>query len=67
MSAQHIARNLVAADPLHNHTGQLLEMLFDQMPMGIVVFDRAYRIVRSNPAASFQSLRCSLIPTFKPL
>lgn len=28
---------------------ELLDLLFDRMPMGIAVFDRAYRLVRCNP------------------
>ncbi len=37
------------SDPAHDHTEHLLGMLFDQMPMGVVVFDRGYNIVRHNP------------------
>ncbi len=40
---------VVLADPLHNHTEHVLGMLFDQMPMGVVIFDRQFCLVRYNP------------------
>lgn len=41
-------------DPFLSHQLNLLEVLFDRMPMGIVVFDRDLRVRRLNPTwASF--------------
>lgn len=38
-----------APDPALGRQLNLLELLFDRMPMGIAVIDRAYRIQRYNP------------------
>lgn len=43
------ATHTTLADPLHNHSEHVLGMLFDQMPMGVVIFDRDFRLVRFNP------------------
>lgn len=41
-------------DPMLGRQLNLLEMLFERMPMGIAVIDRDYRLVRCNPTwASF--------------
>jgi len=39
----------VASDPAFGRQINLLERLFDRMPMGIAVIDREYRIQRYNP------------------
>jgi signal transduction histidine kinase len=44
----------LAPDPALGRQLNLLEMLFDRMPMGIAIFDRDYRLRRYNPTwASF--------------
>ena len=39
----------IAPDPSLGHQFNLLELLFDRMPMGIAVFDRDYYLRRYNP------------------
>ncbi len=36
-------------DPMLGRQINLLEMLFDRMPMGIAVYDREYKLIRFNP------------------
>ncbi|MCL4551951.1 MAG: hypothetical protein M1305_00120 [Candidatus Marsarchaeota archaeon] len=38
-----------APDPALGRQLNLLEILFDRMPMGIVIFDREFRVRRFNP------------------
>lgn len=37
------------AELLHGHSERILGLLFDHMPMGVVIFDRDYHILRYNP------------------
>ena len=41
--------NLSSPDPEMARQNNLLEMLFEGMPMGIAIIDRDYRLVRCNP------------------
>lgn len=42
------ARGLTNAKPSHTFSGQLFEVLFDQMPLGMVILDPDYQIVQFN-------------------
>lgn len=46
-----------ADDLLRDRSSQLLNILFDTMPMGIVILDRDFRLVRFNPTWAGHVLR----------
>jgi PAS domain S-box-containing protein len=49
-------------DPFLSHQLNLLEVLFDRMPMGIVVFDRDLRVRRLNPTWASSIERYAALP-----
>jgi signal transduction histidine kinase len=46
-----------ADDLLRDRSSQLLDILFDTMPMGILILDREFRLVRFNPTWAGHVLR----------
>jgi PAS domain S-box-containing protein len=49
-------------DPFLSHQLNLLEVLFDRMPMGIVIFDRDLRVRRLNPTWASSIERYAALP-----
>ena len=54
------------SSPASGHGTDLMEMLFDRMPMGIAIFDRQYRIQRYNTTWEGYATRYAP-PTAAPL